>query len=204
MTNNPTRLGRLGLTRARLVLLALLILGLAAGAAAYAMRRPTPLASAEWRPPPSAAGRPSAATDPVTPSAVPEVLPSASIPPPTSAGTSVPRLQGPHPPDSAVDPDSVFVDPAATVTRAPQRAVSTPLTCGQWRSRSDEQRTSAASALLRTAWENEGSDTIPPATTARSFGSALTAACLGKGTADDQLPDVAHVVYLADPGKWEP
>jgi hypothetical protein len=209
MTDIPTRRRGLGLTRGRLALLALLVLGSAAGAATYAMRQPAPQASAEWRPP-SAVARtpastdPAASTDPVGPLGGPRVDGSASHLPPTSTGTSPPP-QGPHPPDSAVNPYSVFVDPAATATRTPPPTASTPVTCGQWQSlRSDEQRTSDSTALLRAAWENAKSTRVPPASTARSYGSAITAACLGKGKADDSVPDVARALYAADPGKWGP
>lgn len=100
---------------------------------------------------------------------------------------------------------SAFVDPAAVVASAPPWNSNTPPTCGQWRSLlSDEQQTSYSTALLRAAWTNEGSSSVPPESTAGPYRSAITAACLGKGKADDNVSDVARVVYAADPGNWGP
>jgi hypothetical protein len=203
MTNIPTRPARLGLTRGRLALLALLVLGSTACAATYVMREPAPPPSAESRQPPSAAGTP-ASTESARPSAVPRSERSASRLPSTSTGTSAPQQRSPAAPDSAVNPDSVFVDPASVI-QTPPRDGSTPPACGQWQSLlSDEQRTSYSMTLLRAAWKNDGSARIPPESTVRSYRSAITAACLGTGTADDNVPDVARVVYAADPGKWGP
>jgi hypothetical protein len=99
----------------------------------------------------------------------------------------------------------VFLDPAASVAWAPAWTSSTPPTCAQWRNLlSDEQQLSYSTALLRAAWVNKGSASIPPENTARSYRSAISAACVGKGKADDNVSDVARVVYAADPGKWGP
>jgi hypothetical protein len=105
-----------------------------------------------------------------------------------------------------VRPNSVFIDPAAAVAAsAPPWTSSTPPTCAQWRNLlSDGQRTSYSTALLVAAWVNDGSSRTPPENTARSYRSAITAACVGKGKADDNVSDVARVTYAADPGKWGP
>ena len=207
MTDIPTRRARLGLTGGRLALVAILVLGSAGGAAAYAMRQPAPQASAGSAP--STSGPPSTAASavPVVPSAVPRSAASAAPKPsaPTTTTTKAPEQQSTHAQDSAVDPDAVFADPASTVASAPQPDLSTPPTCGQWRRIfSDKQQISYAKAALRAAWKSEGAAGIPPERTARSFRSAITAACLGKGKADDNVPDVARVVYAADPDRWGP
>jgi len=199
MTDIPTRRARLGLTGGRLALVAILVLGSAGGAAAYAMRQPAPQASAGSAP--STSGPPSLAASAV-PSVVPRSAGSAAPKPsaPTTT-TKAPEQQSTHARDSAVNPDSVLVDPAST----PQPDLNTPPTCGQWRRIfSDKQQISYAKAALRAAWKSEGAAGIPSERTARSFRSAITAACLGKGKADDNVPDVARVVYAADPDRWGP
>jgi hypothetical protein len=130
--------------------------------------------------------------------------PPVSRPPSTSTGTSDPQQQGPRALDSAVDPDSVFVDPASLKQASP-RDGRTPPACGQWQSLlSDDQRASYSMTLLRAAWRNDGSAEVPPESTVRSYRSAITTACLGEGKADDNVPDVANVLYTAHPGKWGP
>jgi hypothetical protein len=204
MTDNiPARRARLGFTRTRLATLAIVVLGSAGGAAAYAMRpSPAPQAAAE---------SPSASAVPSPPSANPRPVDSASPRPPTlrpstlTGGTKIPTQKKSHAPDSAVDPDSVFIDPAAAVASAAQWDASSPSTCARWRDLlSRDQQTSYATALLRMAWQNDGSSASPPGATVRSYRSAITAACLGKGKADDIVSDVARVVYAANPGKWVP
>lgn len=191
MTHIPTR---------RLALLAVLVLGSAGGAAAYVMRQPAPQASAE--------SRPSASASPAPPSAVPSASASVSAAPQpktSASGAKAPQRQASHLPDSAVRAGSAFVDPAAVVASALPWNSNTPPTCGQWRSLlSDEQQTSYGTALLRAAWTNEGSSRVPPESTAGPYRSAITVACLGKGKADDNVSDVARVVYAADPGNWGP
>jgi hypothetical protein len=198
MADVPTRRARLGLTRGRLALLAILVLVSAAGAVAYAMREPGSPASAERLAAPAAAMSPPR-SEPVRPG----VVPSASRLPSAAAGTSAPQRPGAPAPDSAVDPDSAVVDPASG-THAPPADGRTPPACGQWQRLSDDQRTSYSMTLLRAAWTSDGSTGIPPESTVRSYRSAITAACLGRARADDNVPDVARVVYAADPGKWGP
>jgi hypothetical protein len=183
----------------RLALLAILVVGSAGGAAAYLMRQPAPRASTPFA---SAASTPPSALPPQA-SAVASAAPK---PPAPASGTRAPHQQASsHVPDSAGRADSLFVDPAAVVASAPPWNSNSPPACGQWRSLlSDEQQTSYATALLRTAWTNEGSSGIPPENTAVAYRSAITAACLGKGKADDNVSDVAHLVYAAEPADWGP
>jgi hypothetical protein len=192
---------RLGFTRTRLAILVIAVLGLAGGAAAYAMK-PPPLPASQAE----AESRPSASAEPAPPSAIPQPVESASPRPLTvTAGTMAPQQRKSHAADSAVDPDSVFIDPAAAVTSAAQWDGSSPATCGRWRDLlSGRQQTSYATALLRLAWQNYGSSASPAEATVRSYRSAITAACLGKGKADDNVSDVARVIYAANPGKWVP
>jgi hypothetical protein len=184
----------------RLILLAILVLGSAGGAAVYVMRQPgpqasTPFESAALAPTSTAPSHPSAAA-----SASPRTKTSASAP-----GPKAPKQQASHVPDSAVRAGTVFVDPAAVVASAPSWNSITPPTCGQWRNLlSGEQQTSYATALLHAALTNDGSSSIPPESTAVAYRSAITAACLGKGKADDDVSDVARAVYAADLGDWGP
>ena len=196
MTDLPTRLGR---TRGLLTLLAVLVLGSAVGAAAYAARQREPQAAR----PSAAAGRtsPTVAAS-VPPSATPGLAASTAGQSPPSLGTKAPK-QTTRPPDSAVEP--AVADPAAGLTPEPQRTWDTPPTCGQWRNLlSGQQRTSYAATQLRTAWKNDGSAEVPPASTIRGYRAAITAACAGKARADGNVSDVARAVYAADPGSWGP
>jgi hypothetical protein len=198
MADVPTGRARPGLTRRRLALLAILVLGSAGGVGAYAMREPGAPASAEREPAPAAAASPPG-SEPARPGAVP----SATRLPSAPAVTSPPRRDGTPAPDSAVDPDPAVADPASG-TPAPPPDGRTPPACRQWRRLSDDQRMSYSMTLLRAAWTSAGSAAIPPENTVRSYRSAITAACLGRAKEDDNVPDIARVVYAADPGKWGP
>src|SRR3954469_12990445 len=155
----PARRARLGFTRTRLAMLAVVVLGSAGGAAAYVMRSsPAPQAAAESRPSASAVpsapsasavpSLPSASAVPSLPSAIPQPVDSASPRPSASTGsTGAPPANKSRAPDSAVDPDSVFIDPAVAVPSPAQRDASSPSTCGRWRDLlSGEQQTSYATA----------------------------------------------------------
>jgi hypothetical protein len=176
--------------RARLILIAVLVLVSAGGAAAVQMtRHSAPRTAAEWMPTASAEPTPSSVAAKSAKSATP-------APPlrPTTARAGSPR------PRTSRAPDSVFVDPAV-VTPAPQWDPNTSPTCEQWRSvLTDKQRTSYSSALLRAAWAGNGSARVAPASTVRAYHSAITEAC--HGTAN--VSDVARVVYAASPGTWRP
>jgi hypothetical protein len=64
-----------------------------------------------------------------------------------------------------VDPDAVFVDPAASAKPAKTPVANDPPRCADWRKRmTAEQRTTYSAALLRAAWQNEGSSATPPET----------------------------------------
>jgi len=201
MTEIPTRRG-LGRTRGLLTLLAVLVLGAAVGAAAYAARQREPRAAAEPRPAASAGWTPPTASIP--PSTTPRASASTATAghPSASIGTTASQ-QAARPPDSAVEP--ALADPAAGLTPVPQQTWDTPPTCGQWRDLlSGEQRTAYASAQLRAAWKNDGSAGTPPASTVRAYRAAITAACAGKARADGNVSDVARAVYTADPATWGP
>jgi hypothetical protein len=161
--------------RTLLVLLAILVLGTAGVAAAKAMKPSAPRASAEWMPP-------------------------AARPPTAPTGTRAPHQRGARAADSAAGPDS-----GLTVSPAPRWNRSAPPTCGQWQTLlSDQEQASYSTALLRAAWQNDGSSAIAPESTARSYRAAITAACLGMGTSNGNVSDVARVVYAGDPTAWRP
>jgi hypothetical protein len=104
-----------------------------------------------------------------------------------------------------VNPNAVFVDPAATVTRPGPAPVAGPPRCADWRKRmTAEQRTGTSAALLRAAWQNEGSSATPPDKTVRAYASAISGACAGKSAANGMVADVARAVFAADPDTWGP
>jgi hypothetical protein len=104
-----------------------------------------------------------------------------------------------------VDPDAVFVDPAATVTHAETSVTTGPPSCADWRKRmTAEQRTDDSVALLRAAWQNEGSSATPPDKTVRAYASAISSACAGKSKAKGLVADVARAVFASDPETWGP
>jgi hypothetical protein len=202
MTDIPTRRG-LGRTRGLLTLLAVLILASAVAAVAYGARQREPQAAAEPGPPaPSATPGPSGSAT-VSASATAES--SATVSRSATARGSAPTRTATktRPPDSAVQP--AVADPAAGLTQVPQQTLDAPPTCGQWRDRlSDEQRLTYAGGQLRAEWQIAGSAGGPPTNTVREFRSAITSACAGGTRADSNVSDVAHAVYVADPGAWGP
>jgi hypothetical protein len=115
-------------------------------------------------------------------------------------------LRSPAPPDSAIDPDAVFVDPAATATRTPPPATAGgPPRCGDWRAElTGAQRIRYSAALLRAAWQNDGSSGSPPKRMVTAYASAITTACRGTNAANDAVADVAHAVYVEDHERWGP
>lgn len=204
MTDIPTRRG-LGRTRGLLTLLAVLTLAAAVAAVAYGARQREPRAAAEPRPPaqaspsatPGSAG-PAAAESP----AAAEASAAASGRPARTATTKASRT-APRPPDSVVQP--AVADPAARLSPVPQQTLDAPPTCGQWRDRlSDAQRLTYAGGQLRAEWQIAGSAGGPPTNTVREFRSAITSACGGGTRPDSNVSDVAHAVYVADPGAWGP
>jgi hypothetical protein len=68
----------------------------------------------------------------------------------------------------------------------------------------DEQRTAYSAALLRAAWQNDGSSATPPGSTVRAYSSAIGAACAGKGQTKGLVADVARAVYVGDHDTWGP
>jgi hypothetical protein len=188
-------------TRTRRALLAVLVLALVGGAATYlwGQAQVAPETAAD-RPVPSAAPA-SLPPNKAQPESKPERVP---VPESRKPGQDERQQPGARTPDSAVHGDSVFVDPAAIAT-SPGWDPARPPTCAQWRGvLSAEQQTSYATALLRAAWTSEGSAAIPFGSTVRAYRSAMTAACLATGTADDTMVDVARALYAADPAKWGP
>jgi hypothetical protein len=197
MTDVPTWRTRAGLANGRLAVLAAVLVVVLGAVVVYLMNRPDPRPVAE--------PLPSGSTQPV-----PQVArPSPSAPAGTGAsgrpaGSAATATRSPQPPDSAVNPNAAFVDPAAASGALPW-AGGVPPTCAQWRaSMSDDERMSYSTALLRAAWQSAGSSAAPPATTASSYRSAITDACAGQDEANGNVPDIARVVYASDPGTWGP
>jgi hypothetical protein len=202
MTGIPTPRPRGRRTGTRVAMLAVL-LALALGAVVgYLASRPDRHSAAGRG---AAAPSPASSATPHTPTtapAAPSGVPSAP------ATTSVPATsaRSPVPPDSAVDPDAVFLDPAAAAaTRGPAPAAAGPPRCGDWRTgMTGEQRTVYSVALLRAAWQNDGSSGTPPGSLVGAYSSAISAACAGKDHANGMVADVARAVYAGDPDKWGP
>lgn len=205
MSGNPAAPSRGRVTWLRLAIVAVLAVAVAAAAATtYLVRRdPRPAAdmataaagSAPSVPPDTAAAAPAKA------SPVPATQ-NRATPAPTAAA---PAVRSPARPDSEVDPDAVFIDPAASAKPAGTPVVTGPPSCADWRLRmTAEQRTEYAAALLRAAWQNEGSSATPPGNVAAAYRSAITTACAGKSAAKGLVADVAHTVYIAHQKTWGP
>jgi hypothetical protein len=195
MTDIPTWRARTGLSHGRLAVLAAVLVLVLGAVAVYLLNRPDPRPVAEPLP---AGSAPEVVTPPPSGSA------SAAAPgrPANSAATAT---RSPAPPDSAINPNAAFVDPAAAVSGIPQWAQGVPPTCAQWRDlMSDDQRLSYSAALLRAAWQNDGSSGTPPESTARSYRSAITGACAGPGKVNGNVSDEARVVYAANRATWGP
>jgi hypothetical protein len=198
MTDGPTRRTRAGLTNGRLAVLAAVLVVVLGAVVAYLMNRPDPRPVAEPLPSGSAQLVPQVAAP--SPAALAATRASGR-----PAGTAATATRSPQPPDSAVNPNAAFVDPAAAASGALPWAGGVPPTCAQWRkSMSDDQRMSYSTALLRAAWQSAGSSAAPPASTANSYRSAITDACAGQDKANGNVPDMARVVYASDPGTWGP
>ncbi|HEV8569511.1 MAG TPA: hypothetical protein VGQ92_20930 [Actinoplanes sp.] len=199
MTDVPTWRARAGLTNRRLAALAAVLVVVLGAVAVYLMNRPDPRPAAE----PLPYGSAQVATPPPSVSAAT----GASGRPAGSAATGRPAAtatRSPQPPDSDVNPNAAFVDPAAP-SGAPPWATGVPPTCAQWReSMSDDQRMSYSTALLRAAWQIAGSSASPPASTASTYRSAITDACAGQDMANGNVSDMARVLYASDPGTWGP
>jgi hypothetical protein len=203
MTDIPTGRG-LGRTRGLLTLLAVLILAAAVAAVAYGARQREPQAAAEPRPPaqasPSATPGSAGPATAESPAAAEASLASGR---PTKTATTKASRTAPRPPDSVVQP--AVADPAARLSPVPQQTLDAPPTCGQWRDRlTDAQRLTYAGGQLRAEWQIAGSAGGPPTNTVREFRTAITSACGGGTRADSNVSDVAHAVYVADPGAWGP
>ena len=192
-------------SRARRWLVAVAVLALALGAVAaflgYGSRPPARRAATIAQPSgyPSAGPSGGGSTVPFrSPSGAP-AAPAVTTPP-----AAAPR--SPAPPDSAIDPDAVFVDPAATATRRPPPATAGgPPRCGDWRAElTGAQRIRYSAALLRAAWQNDGSSGSPPKRMVTAYASAISTACRGKNAANDAVADVAHAVYVEDHERWGP
>jgi hypothetical protein len=196
--------------RARRVwLVAVAVLVLALGAlAAYLLNRPAshPVAAGNATLAPAASSAASAAAAANAPPGAPSPAPSGASAASNAPAAPAKAARSPAPPDSAVNPDAVFLDPAATASHTPQPGIAgRPPSCGNWRAdMSSGQRTTYAAALLRAAWQNDGSSATPPGRTVRAYSAAITAACGGKNAAGDAVADVAHAVYAGDHKRWEP
>jgi hypothetical protein len=128
---------------------------------------------------------------------------------PAAPAVTTPPAAGPRSParpDSAIDPDAVFVDPAATGRHTPPPATAGgPPRCSDWRAElTGAQRIRYSAALLRAAWQNDGSSGSPPRRMVTAYASAITTACRGTNAANDAVADVAHAVYVEDHERWGP
>jgi len=188
-------------TRLRLAVIAVLAVAVVLGGVAMysARRHPRPVghaAAAVADPAPSVSLQASTATPA-----------QASGGPAASSATTVPPATGRSParPDSDVDPDAVFVDPAAAAPRTETPVAAGPPRCADWRKRMTAQkRTEYSAALLRAAWQNEGDSATPPDATIRAFAAAISDACAGRSAANGLVADVARTVFVSDPKTWGP
>lgn len=187
-------------TRLRLAVIAVLAVAVVLGAVAMysARRHPRPVdhAAAVAGPVPSVSLQASTATPA-----------QASGSPAASSATTVPPATGRSParPDSDIDPDAVFVDPAAAAPRTETPVAAGPPRCADWRKRMTAQkRIEYSAALLRAAWQNEGDSATPPDATIRAFAAAISDACAGRSAANDLVADVARTVFVSDPETWGP
>ena len=180
--------------RRRSWLIAALALVLAA-AVIYLVSRPArPTAG----PAPASALQPTASS---VASAAP--VPSASARPPATAPPAVANspAQSASPPRSsgAVEADHVFVVPTPPPGPAPAATTSAPRRCQQWRGEASDEH---AAALLLAARQNDGGAEVPSPRVVRAYRLAITTACARPDRADDNVADVARVVYETDRDRW--
>jgi hypothetical protein len=205
MSGNPAAGSRGRVTRLRLAIVAVLTLAVAIGAiTTYLVRRdPSPATNAA-----NAVAGPVPSVPPDASTASPATAPHGSVsgvPATPAPAAAAPTVRSPARPDSEVDPDAVFVDPAASAKPAKTPVANDPPRCADWRKRmTAEQRTTYSAALLRAAWQNEGSSATPPGNVALAYRSAITTACAGKSAATGLVADVARAVYASDQKTWGP
>jgi hypothetical protein len=178
--------------RRRSWLIAALALVLAA-AAVYLVSRPSRT---------TAGPAPASALTRSTPSAVTAEAPSPSATAPAPPSRSAPPTATARPTAKArpaAEADHVFVVPTGTPGRAAATVESAPRRCAQWHGAASDEH---AAALLLAARQNEGGAEVPPPGLVRAYRLAITTACAGPGRADDNVADVARVVYETDRDRW--
>jgi len=174
-----------------LVLLPVVLVLALAAVAGYLARRPEPRTAADIAAPAASASTPVPDRSSAPTTSKPATRPASPSRPPSA------EQEGPRAPDSAVDPHTVFVDPAGSGAATPAPAGGTPPTCRTWRTlMTDDERASYAASLLQAARRSESSSTV----TARDLQSAISDACADPDKADSNVPDVARAVHAARTG----